>query len=49
MHLEESITHVVRAFEVAGLVILAIGSIAAIVGAPVAMIHGAQRRCRTVA
>ncbi len=40
MHFEESMEHVVQAFEVVGVVILAIGSIIAIVGAAVAVIRG---------
>ena len=40
MHFEESMEHVVQAFEVVGVVILAIGSIIAILGAAVAMIRG---------
>ena len=40
MHFEESMEHVVQAFEVAGVAILAIGSIVAIVGAAVAVIRG---------
>jgi uncharacterized membrane protein len=40
MHFEESMEHVVQAFEVAGVAILAIGSIIAIVGAAIAVIRG---------
>ena len=40
MHFEESMEHVVQAFEVVGVVILAIGSIVALIGAAVAVIRG---------
>ena len=40
MHFEESMEHVVQAFEVVGVVILAIGSIIAILGAAVAVMRG---------
>ena len=40
MHFEESMEHVVQAFEVVGVAILAIGSIVAIVGAAVAVMRG---------
>ena len=40
MHFEESMEHVVQAFEVAGVAILAIGSFVAFVGAAVSVIRG---------
>lgn len=40
MEFEESMEHVVHAFEVVGFAILAIGSIVALVGAAVAAMHG---------
>jgi uncharacterized membrane protein len=44
VHFEESMEHVVQAFEIAGVVILAIGSIVAIVGAGLAMARGERRK-----
>jgi uncharacterized membrane protein len=50
MHFEESMEHVVQAFEVVGVAILAIGSIVALLGAAGAVIRGdpleAYRRAR---
>ena len=43
MHFEEWMEHVVQAFEVAGVGILAIGSLAALVGAAVALFRGERR------
>jgi len=40
MHFEESMEHVVQAFEIAGVVILATGSIVALIGAAIAAARG---------
>ena len=43
MHFEEWMEHVVQAFEVAGVAILAIGSLAALIGAAMAVARGERR------
>ena len=43
MHFEEWMEHVVQAFEVAGVAILGIGSLAALIGAAMAVARGERR------
>jgi uncharacterized membrane protein len=43
MHFEELMEHVVQAFEVAGVIILAVGSLAALAGAGRAMSRGSRQ------
>ena len=43
MHFEELMEHAVQAFEVVGVAILAVGSVAALVGAAVTALHGSHQ------